>query len=47
MRVEAIERLGFGVTGTLFGAVGIVFTLLIAVRWRGHLWHPEAAANLR
>ncbi|MBV8392768.1 MAG: MFS transporter [Alphaproteobacteria bacterium] len=42
-----IEWIGFGATGTLFGMVGIVFTLAIAIRWRGHLWHSEAAANLR
>jgi MFS family permease len=42
-----IERVGFAVTGTLFSVVGIAFTLLIASRWRHHLWHPEAAANTR
>lgn len=42
-----IERIGFAPTGTIFGLVGIAFTLTIAIRWRGQLWHPEAAANLR
>jgi hypothetical protein len=42
-----IEHVGFAVTGTSFSLVGIVFTLLIASRWRRHLWHPEAAANTR
>ncbi len=28
-------------------ASGIVFTLVIAVLWRAHLWHPAAAANVR
>jgi predicted MFS family arabinose efflux permease len=42
-----IERLGFALTGTFFSAVGIVVTLLIALNWRVHLWHPAAAANVR
>jgi hypothetical protein len=42
-----IERVGFAATGTLYSAVGIVFTLLIALHWRVHLWHPAAAANVR
>jgi MFS family permease len=42
-----IERFGFSVTGTAFSLVGIGFTVLIASRWRRHLWHPEAAANTR
>ncbi len=42
-----IERFGFAVTGTVFSLVGIGFTVLIASRWRHHLWHPEAAANSR
>jgi MFS family permease len=42
-----IERLGYSLTGSLFSAVGIAFTLLIATRWRDQLWHPHAAANAR
>jgi len=42
-----IERLGFALTGTLFSLVGIVFAAVIASRWRQHLWHPAAAANMR
>jgi predicted MFS family arabinose efflux permease len=42
-----IEHFGFSVTGTVFSLVGIGFTVLIASRWRRHLWHPEAAANTR
>ena len=34
-------------TGSLFSLLGIVFTGLIALRWRAHLWHPAAAANVR
>jgi predicted MFS family arabinose efflux permease len=42
-----IEHLGFAATATLFSLVGIGCTVLIASRWRRHLWHPEAAANMR
>ena len=42
-----IEHLGFAMTGSLFSVFGLVFTLLIAVAWRAHLWHPDAAANAR
>ena len=47
LRGPLIERIGFSLTGSLYSLVGIVFTLLIAVRWRAHLWHPAAAANMR
>jgi hypothetical protein len=42
-----VERVGFSVTGSLYSLLGIIFTLLIAVRWRAHLWHPASAANGR
>lgn len=42
-----IERFGFSVTGTAFSLVGAGCTVLIVSRWRRHLWHPEAAANIR
>jgi predicted MFS family arabinose efflux permease len=42
-----IEHLGFAVTGSFFSLLGIAFTLLVLIRWRDHLWHPEAAANTR
>jgi Na+/melibiose symporter-like transporter len=42
-----VEHLGFSITGTLYSVVGIVATLMIALHWREHLWHPLAAANLR
>jgi hypothetical protein len=40
-----IERFGFVSTTTLYCAVGFFFLLVIAVRWRGELWRPDAAAN--
>ena len=33
-----IEHLGFPLTTTLYCALGLVFTLLIAVRWRASMW---------
>lgn len=42
-----VERVGFSLTGSLYSLVGIVFTVLIAISWRAHLWHPAAAANRR
>ena len=40
-----IERFGFMVTGSVYMAVGLLFTLLIAVRWRNDLWRALAPAN--
>jgi Na+/melibiose symporter-like transporter len=42
-----VEHFGFSATASLYSLLGIVFTLLIAVGWRNHLWHRAAAANLR
>jgi MFS family permease len=42
-----IARFGFPITATLYCAIGIGFTLIIAMRWRAHLWRLEAPANMR
>ena len=42
-----IARFGYPVTATLYGIIGLAFTLLIAVRWRTHVWRAEAPANAR
>jgi predicted MFS family arabinose efflux permease len=42
-----VEHAGFAATGTLYSALGILFTLLIAVRWRSDLWDANSAANAR
>jgi len=42
-----IARIGYPLTATLYCAIGLAFTLLIAVRWRVHLWRPGAPANAR
>ncbi|MCW5749233.1 MAG: MFS transporter [Alphaproteobacteria bacterium] len=42
-----IERFGFAATATAYCVVGVVFLLVIAVRWRGELWRSDAATNLQ
>jgi predicted MFS family arabinose efflux permease len=42
-----IGRVGYPATMTLYCAVGLVCTLLIAVRWHAHLWRLDAPANTR
>ncbi len=42
-----VDHLGFALTGSLYSVVGVAVTLLIVARWREHLWHPGAPANLR
>jgi hypothetical protein len=34
-----IGRIGFPATVTLYCGVGLVFTLLIGLRWRASVWH--------
>ena len=40
-----IGRFGYPTTAMLYCAIGVAFTLLIAVRWRADLWRLEAPAN--
>jgi predicted MFS family arabinose efflux permease len=42
-----IARFGYPITATLYCAIGLVFTAVIAVRWRSHLWRLDAPANTR
>ena len=42
-----IESFGFRAMATVYCLFGLAFTLLIAVRWRGHVWRPAAPANAR
>lgn len=42
-----IASLGYSLTATLYCAIGLVFTLAIAVNWREHLWRRDAPANTR
>jgi hypothetical protein len=39
-----VERWGFPATATLYCIVGLVFTAVIAARWRAELWRTPAAA---
>lgn len=42
-----VEWVGFAATGTFYSALGIVFTLAIAVWWRADLWDRAAPVNAR
>ena len=42
-----IDRIGFPATATLYSVIGLLFTLLIALRWRTELWHADTPANAR
>jgi hypothetical protein len=41
-----IERIGFPLTLTLTSTVGLLFTLLIGVRWRASMWHTALSSRL-
>jgi len=34
-----IERIGYGATASIYAAIGLLATLIIAVRWHNDLWH--------
>ena len=42
-----IDHIGFAPTASLYCIVGATLTLLIALRWRAHLWPRTAPANAR
>lgn len=42
-----IAGLGYPVTATLYCLIGIIFTIVIGVRWRRELWRLDAPANAR
>jgi predicted MFS family arabinose efflux permease len=42
-----IANYGYPATATLYCAIGLAFTLLIAVCWRAQLWRLDARANAR
>lgn len=44
---ELISQLGYRITASLYCAIGLTFTALIAVHWRRHLWRLDALANKR
>ncbi len=42
-----IASFGYPFTATLYCAIGLAFTVLIAVRWRAQLWRLDALTNKR
>lgn len=42
-----ISALGYSATAALYATFGIVVTVLVAYRWRAHLWRLGAPANAR
>ncbi len=40
-----IEHIGYSLTISLCAVIGLVFTLLIGMKWRASIWQPEAAAG--
>ena len=40
-----IERIGYPLTISVFAVVGLLFTLLIGVRWRASLWQHERSSG--
>ena len=42
-----IANFGYPATATLYAVIGLVFTLLIALRWRAQLWWRGAPVNAR
>ena len=42
-----IAHYGYPITATLYCTIGLAITLLIALRWRNHLWRSDALANRR
>jgi Na+/melibiose symporter-like transporter len=42
-----IKNFGYPATAMFYCAIGLAFTLFIAVRWREHIWRRDAPANLR
>jgi predicted MFS family arabinose efflux permease len=42
-----ISSYGYPATATLYCAIGLGFTALIALRWRAYLWAPAARVNAR
>ena len=42
-----IAGFGYSLTAAMYCGFGLVFTLLITLYWRAHLWHRSARANQR
>ena len=42
-----IQRIGYPLTATLYGAVALLLIVIVAMRWRTQLWQRDATANQR
>ena len=42
-----IESIGFRATASIYCVVGLIFTAVIGLYWRSHLWSRESPANAR
>ena len=42
-----IGRIGVDATVTAYALIGLVFTVLITLRWRASLWRPQAREDGR
>jgi MFS family permease len=42
-----IEKAGFAATASIYAALGIVFMIIVALKWRRDLWDMQAPANTR
>jgi predicted MFS family arabinose efflux permease len=42
-----VEWTGFAATGAAYSVIGLLFTMLIAMRWRKELWSRTSPANVR
>ncbi|MBM3623245.1 MAG: MFS transporter [Alphaproteobacteria bacterium] len=40
-----VARFDYAITAAIFCGVGLLFTLVIALRWRSALWNPASSAN--
>ena len=41
----SIQRIGYPMTVTLYGAVALILIVIVVMRWRAQLWRREAPAN--
>jgi hypothetical protein len=42
-----IQRIGYPLTATVYGATALVLIVMVAARWRLQLWRRDAPANSR
>ncbi len=42
-----IEKIGFAASASLYAALGVVFMIAVALKWRTDLWDIQAPANTR